>query len=329
MSYTTIYARNNYSELCQSKEGFYFARFESYYNGHKSWGKWLPVRSFERNELGHVIAYTKSGEPDVYTVTEEKEVNYRLPKNGGLIDTLPDYYAKNGLIMIEDKYCEEYGAYEVVHVGYKGVRYSLSNRYQTKICYRYKSPEELVAMVLKAKGIIGNHKQGGGQCMKTVKIKKPWFELIASMSVNDIANSYYGSCNLTANFLNDYSEKAINGFADDFLESLDNGDLFFDCFERREALDNPDIILQYAANSLVSYFDYLKLADNPENLLKSEWIGEDGDKLVILKSVDHIYIVNTTEKPENAFNDVVDSLPSYIDVDNLAPDIVAVIEGEC
>ena len=153
MSYTAVYARNGYSELCQSKEGFYFARFESYYNGHKSWGKWLPVRSFERNALGHVIAYTGSGEHDVYTVIEEKEVNYHLPKAGGIVNAMPDYYAKDGLIMIEDKCCEEYGAYEVVHVGYNGVRYTLSNRYQTKICYRYKSPAELVEMVLKANGI--------------------------------------------------------------------------------------------------------------------------------------------------------------------------------
>lgn len=158
MSYTAICARNSYSEICKSKEGFYFARFESNYNGHKSWGKWLPVIGFERNELGHVIAYTGSGEPDVYTVIEEKGVNYRLPKTGGIVNAMPDYYANDGLIMIEDKYCEEYGAYEVVHVGYNGVRYSLSNRYQTKICYRYKSPAELVEMVLKAKGIIGDQK---------------------------------------------------------------------------------------------------------------------------------------------------------------------------
>lgn len=154
MSYITSYASNRYGELCQSKEGFYFSRYEIYYNGHKSWGRWFPVIGFERNELGHVIAYTGSGEPDVYTVIEEKEVNYRLPKTGGIVNAMPDYYPKDGLIMIEDKYCDEYGAYEVVHVGYKGVRYSLSNRYQTKICYRYKSPLELVEMVLKAKGII-------------------------------------------------------------------------------------------------------------------------------------------------------------------------------
>ena len=323
MSYITDYARNSYSELCKSKEGFYFARFESYYNGHKSWGKWLPVRSFERNELGQVIAYTGSGEPDVYKVIEEKEVNYRLPKAGGIVNVMPDYCAKDGLIMIEDKYCEECGAYEVVHVGYKGVRYSLSNRYQTKICYRYKSPEELVNMVLESKGIIGE--QNKGHCMETVKLKKPWFELITSMGYSDIANSYYGGCNLTANYLNNYSEKAIYGFAIDFLESLDKDDLFFGEFERIEVLDNPDIILQYAANMFVSYLYYLGLGNNHEKLLvHSSWLGKDGDKLVILKSGECFYIVNTTEKPENAFNDLLDSIVA----DNLAFEIVAVIEGE-
>ena len=160
--------------------------------------------------------------------------------------------------------------------------------------------------------------------MKTVKLKKPWHDLIMSMDVFEIANSYYGSCNLTANYLNDYSEKAITGFATDFLESLNDDDLLFDEFERTEVLDNPDSILQYAANMLVSYLDYLRIVDNPENLLKSEWIGKGGDKLVILKSGECFYIVNTTEKPENAFNDLLDS----IDADNLAFDVVAVIEEE-
>lgn len=162
--------------------------------------------------------------------------------------------------------------------------------------------------------------------MKTVKIKKPWHDLIMSMDIYDIANSYYGSCNLTANFLNDYSEKAINGFVVDFLEPLNKDDLFFEAFERTEVLNNPDIILQYAANMLVSYLDWLKLADNPEKLLLSydNWLGKGGDKLVILKSGKSIYIVNTTEKPENAFNDVIDS----IDADTLALEVIAVIIGE-
>ena len=47
------------------------------------------------------------------------------------------------------------------------------------------------------------------------------------MDVNDIANSYYGSCNLTANYLNDYSEKAENAF-NDVLDSLDADNLALD-----------------------------------------------------------------------------------------------------
>ena len=165
--------------------------------------------------------------------------------------------------------------------------------------------------------------------MKTVKLKKTWHDLIMSMDVNDITNSYYGSCNLTVNYLNDYSEKSINGFAVDFLESLDKDDLIFESFGEGELLENPDIILQNAASMIVSYFDYLKLADNPEKLLcASNWHGKGGDKLAILKSGESIYIVNTTEKPENAFNDLLASLPSYIDADKLSFNVVAVIKGE-
>lgn len=288
MSYIASYARNSYSEMCQSKQGFFFVRYEKYYNGHKSWGKWLPVIGFERNELGHVIAYTGSGETDVYTVIEVKEVNYRLPKTVGIVNVMPDFYAKDGLIMIEDKYCDEYGAYEVAHVGYKGVRYSLSNRYETKLCYRGMSPDSLVDLVLEKKGIVK-----------------------------------------TANCLNDCQEKSINGFAADFPESLDKDDLIFESFGEGELLDNQDIILQYPANMLVSYLDYLKLADNPEKLLvHSNWLGKGGDKLVILKSGECVYIVNTAEKPENVFNDLLGGLPSYTDADKLSFNVVAVIEGE-
>ena len=165
--------------------------------------------------------------------------------------------------------------------------------------------------------------------MKTVKLKKPWHELVMSMDVNDITNSYYGGCNLTANYMNNYSEKAITGFADDFIESLSKDDLFFDEFEPVEVLDNPDIILQYAANMLVSYLFCLGLGNNPEKLLvHSSWHGKDGDKLVILKFVDHVYIVNTTEKPENAFNDVLDNIGNCEETDSISFDVVAVIEGE-
>ena len=164
--------------------------------------------------------------------------------------------------------------------------------------------------------------------MKTVKLKKPWHDLIMSMDVNDIANSYFASCNSTANYLNNHSEKAITGFAADFLESLDKDDLILESFGKDELLGNPDIILQHGASTIVSCFDYLKLADNLEKLLvHSNWHGKCGDKLVILRSGECLYVVNTTEKPENAFNDVLDSLPSYVVTDNLHFEVVAVIIG--
>ena len=59
-------------------------------------------------------------------------------------------------------------------------------------------------------------------------------------------------------------------------------------------------------------------------LFDSEWIGKDGDNLVILKSGEYVYIVNTTENPENACYD----LPGSLDADNLVLDVLAVIEGE-
>ena len=131
--------------------------------------------------------------------------------------------------------------------------------------------------------------------MKTVKLKKPWFDLITSMCYSDIVNSYYGSCNLTASYLNNYSEKAINGFAADFLESLDNDDLFFEQFEKSEIIDNPDMILQYAANMLVCYLEYLDLVNNPIDLLPdSDWIDKGDERILVLKSSDGDYAIEIT-----------------------------------
>ena len=95
MFYTAIYARNTHSEMCQSKQGFFFVRVERYFNYYRSWSKWLPVIAIERNSEGHIVAKINSKDSFVYTAIEKKKVNYLLPKIGGIVNSI-DYKREKG-----------------------------------------------------------------------------------------------------------------------------------------------------------------------------------------------------------------------------------------
>ena len=91
MSYTAIYARNSYSELCQSKQGFFFVRVErcfDYCKNSKTWGNWLPVIAIERNSEGHIVAKINSKDYFVYTSIENRTVNYLIPRIGGIVNSI-------------------------------------------------------------------------------------------------------------------------------------------------------------------------------------------------------------------------------------------------
>ena len=93
MSYTAIRARNSCSELCQSKQGFFFARFErcfDYCKNDKTWSNWLPVVEIERDSEGHIVAKINSNDSFVYTAIEKRSVNYLLPKIGGIVNAIPE-----------------------------------------------------------------------------------------------------------------------------------------------------------------------------------------------------------------------------------------------
>ena len=93
MSYAAIYARNTYSEMCQSKQGFFFVRIErclDYCKNDKTWGKWLPVIAIDRNSQGDIVAKINSKDSFNYTSIERRTVNYLLPKIGGIVNAIPE-----------------------------------------------------------------------------------------------------------------------------------------------------------------------------------------------------------------------------------------------
>lgn len=93
MSYTAIRARNSYSELCQSKQGFFFVRIErcfDYCKNDKTWSNWMAVVEIERDSEGHIVAKINSADSFVYTAIEKMTVNYLLPKIGGIVNAIPE-----------------------------------------------------------------------------------------------------------------------------------------------------------------------------------------------------------------------------------------------
>lgn len=93
MSYTAIRARNSYSELCQSKQGFFFVRIErcfDYCKNGKTWSNWMAVVEIERDSEGHIVAKINSTDSFVYTAIEKRTVNYLLPKIGGIVNVIPE-----------------------------------------------------------------------------------------------------------------------------------------------------------------------------------------------------------------------------------------------
>lgn len=88
MSYTAIYARNTHSEMCQSKQGFFFIRVERYLDYGRTWGNWLPVIAIERNSGGQIVAKINSKDSFVYTSIENRTVNYLIPRIGGIVNSV-------------------------------------------------------------------------------------------------------------------------------------------------------------------------------------------------------------------------------------------------
>ena len=93
MSYTAIYARNKCSELCQSKQGFFFVRIARCFDhckNDKTWGKWLPVIAIERDSKGNIVTKINGKDYFVYTTIERRTVNYLIPKIGGIVNVIPE-----------------------------------------------------------------------------------------------------------------------------------------------------------------------------------------------------------------------------------------------
>jgi len=103
--------------------------------------------------------------------------------------------------------------------------------------------------------------------MKTATIKKGVYSILETMTSHDIINAYYGSCNLTAEYLNDYSSEAINLFIASFIDDNRNDYDLTGELEIRDILENPDSILNNCANEFYSALAYI-IGDSE----RAEWL---------------------------------------------------------
>lgn len=92
--------------------------------------------------------------------------------------------------------------------------------------------------------------------MKTATIKKAYWQILETIGESTLVNAYFGGSNLTADYINEYSTNAVDGFLGDWIENNVNkndlGDLSVS-----DILTNPDYLIQYAAGEFVSSFSWL------------------------------------------------------------------------
>jgi hypothetical protein len=83
--------------------------------------------------------------------------------------------------------------------------------------------------------------------MHIYNVKSVYADVINTMRSADIINGYRGSCNLLAEYINDYSNH--NSFVAEFLQENASK---LDCNDIECILDNPDHIIQCAASDFYS-----------------------------------------------------------------------------
>ena len=84
--------------------------------------------------------------------------------------------------------------------------------------------------------------------MKTATINPVYWQIVSTMSPSDLRNAYFGSCNLTAEYLNDYSSDALNRFLGEWMdEHLPRSEL-----SAVDLLEKPDYLLEHCASEFCS-----------------------------------------------------------------------------
>lgn len=90
---------------------------------------------------------------------------------------------------------------------------------------------------------------------KIVTVNKCYQEILQGINKQTLVDAYFGGSNLTAEYLNDYSQDGINEFIGEFIDSNWGKPCMQEYpYEASEIIGNPDIIIQGAANDFMHAF---------------------------------------------------------------------------
>lgn len=107
--------------------------------------------------------------------------------------------------------------------------------------------------------------------MKTQRanISKVYWPIIQTMRPSDILNGYFGGSNLTAEYLNDYSEEACNRLIGEWLD--DNPPASRPDISAQDLIENPDYLLQSCASEFAASLQWL-MRETGNSRIDAEWL---------------------------------------------------------
>lgn len=89
--------------------------------------------------------------------------------------------------------------------------------------------------------------------MKTVIVNKAYRKILETIEPSTLLNSYFGGSNLTADYLNDFSQGSIDEFIGEWLDNnLNKPWMVHENIYAFEVINDPCIIFRYASCELVN-----------------------------------------------------------------------------
>lgn len=105
---------------------------------------------------------------------------------------------------------------------------------------------------------------------KIVTVNKCYSEILQSIDKYTLVNAYFGSCNIAADYLNDYSSEGINTFVGEFIDSNWNKPYMREYpHSASELIGAPDLIVSEAANDFVSALGQVLGQSDCETIFKN------------------------------------------------------------
>lgn len=104
---------------------------------------------------------------------------------------------------------------------------------------------------------------------QTATISKVYWPIIQTMSPSDIVNGYFGGSNLTAEYLNDYSEEACNRLIGEWLD--DNPAAGRPEISAQDLIENPDYLMQSCASEFAASLQWL-MRETYNSGTDAEWL---------------------------------------------------------